>query len=155
MRAAGSGSRVGAAAEVLLVDDDPGTARLIADLLEPRGYRVWHAPDAAGARALIDKACPDVVILEIMLPDESGLLLCSELRARWPAPILLVPATRRLRAKLNTGSGPAPQLLTVRGRGYKLSEPGRAKPGREPDDRQRGPGGRPGAAGTHPPRAGS
>src|SRR5919197_1132046 len=95
MRAARSGPRLEAAAEILLVDDDPATAGLIVDLLELEGYRVWHAPDAAAARVLVGKVRPDAVILDIMLPDESGLLLCSELRARWPAPIVLLSATRR------------------------------------------------------------
>ena len=84
-----------AGAEILLVEDDPATAGLLVDLLASAGYRVRHVPDAAGARARIGELDPDLVILDIMLPDVSGLVLCSELRARWSGPILLLSATRR------------------------------------------------------------
>jgi DNA-binding response OmpR family regulator len=83
------------AAKILLVEDDVAIAEVLVALLESEGYRVWHAADASGAEELLDQAQPDLVILDIMLPDTDGLVLCSELRARWPAPVVLLSATKR------------------------------------------------------------
>jgi DNA-binding response OmpR family regulator len=84
-----------ATAKILLVEDDQGIAEALVELLESEGYRVWHTPHASGAEDLIDATHPDLVLLDIMLPDTDGLVLCSELRARWPAPIVLLSATQR------------------------------------------------------------
>ena len=81
--------------KVLLVEDDTAIAEALVELLESEGYRVWHAGDATGAEDLIDEVRPDLVLLDIMLPDTDGLVLCSELRARWPAPVVLLSATQR------------------------------------------------------------
>jgi len=81
--------------KVLLVEDDLSIAEAIVELLESEGYRVSHAPDAATAEELLEELRPDLVILDIMLPDTDGLVLCTELRARWPAPIVLLSATQR------------------------------------------------------------
>ncbi len=84
-----------ATAKVLLVEDDLSIAEVLVELLEGEGYRVWHARDAASAEELLGEARPDLVLLDIMLPDTDGLVLCSELRARWPAPVVLLSATQR------------------------------------------------------------
>lgn len=80
---------------MLLVEDDLSLADVLKSLLEDEGYRVWHASDAAGADELLEQAHPDLVILDIMLPDTDGLVLCSELRARSAAPVVLLSATQR------------------------------------------------------------
>src|SRR5215211_4199299 len=87
-------TKVGAK-KILLVEDDQSIADALVELLESEGYRVTHAPDAASAETLLEETRPDLVILDIMLPDTDGLVLCSELRARWPGPILLLSATQR------------------------------------------------------------
>jgi DNA-binding response OmpR family regulator len=84
-----------AVARILLVEDDLATADVLQELLESEGYQVWHAADAARAEQLLDRARPDLVLLDIMLPDLGGLALCVELRARWPAPVVLLSATQR------------------------------------------------------------
>jgi DNA-binding response OmpR family regulator len=81
--------------QIMLVEDDPATAGLLVDLLQAEGHQVWHALDAKGARNLLNGIVPDLFILDVVLPDESGLLLCSALRARTDAPILLLSASRR------------------------------------------------------------
>src|SRR5437763_7509644 len=81
--------------KILVVEDDFSIAEVITELLEAEGYRVSHAPNAATAEELIEQFRPDLVILDIMLPDTDGLLLCTELRARWPAPVVLLSATQR------------------------------------------------------------
>jgi DNA-binding response OmpR family regulator len=84
-----------ASADVLLVEDDLATAEVLAELLASEGYRVWHVAEAGGAEELMHSNPPDLVILDIMLPDMDGLALCSKLRARWSVPIVLLSASPR------------------------------------------------------------
>ena len=84
-----------ATARILVVEDDPGVAGALIELLESEGYRVWHTAHASGAEAMIEEHQPDLVLLDIMLPDTDGLVLCSELRARWPVPVVLLSGTQR------------------------------------------------------------
>jgi DNA-binding response OmpR family regulator len=82
-------------AKILVVEDDRPIAETLVDLLESEGYRVWHAANAAAAEGLIEETHPDLVLLDIVLPDTDGLVLFSELRARWPAPVVLLSGTSR------------------------------------------------------------
>jgi len=82
-------------AGILLIEDDLAVARLLNEALQPRGHRIWHAPNAAEALLLLDEVDPDVILLDLMLPDQSGLALCGDLRARTDAPIIVCSATRR------------------------------------------------------------
>ena len=84
-----------ATARILVVEDDPGIAEALIELLESEGYHVWHTDTASGAEALLDEVHPDLVLLDIVLPDTDGLVLCSELRARSEAPIILLSGTQR------------------------------------------------------------
>jgi len=80
---------------VLLVEDDPALAAMLSDALAARGYRVWHATDASEVETLLDHCRPDLVIADLMLPDRNGLILCSELKARTAAPVIICSATKR------------------------------------------------------------
>jgi two-component system response regulator MtrA len=82
-------------ANILLVEDDSALANVLVGLLESEGYRVWHAAGAAAAHDSIGEVRPDLVLLDIILPGGDGLMLCTELIERWPAPIVLLSATRR------------------------------------------------------------
>ncbi len=84
-----------ASADVLLVEDDQATAEVLAELLTSEGYRVWHVAEAGAAEEAMHRNRPDLVILDIMLPDMDGLALCSKLRARWSVPIVLLSASPR------------------------------------------------------------
>jgi DNA-binding response OmpR family regulator len=84
-----------ATAKILLVDDDVSIAEALTELLEAEGYRVWHAASATEAETLVEESHPDLILLDIMLPDTDGLVLCSELKARWPAPVVLLSGTHR------------------------------------------------------------
>ena len=80
---------------ILLVDDDDGVSSLVADILEAEGYGVETVSTGAEAEAIIDRLKPDLVILDIMLPDADGLMLCSRLLQQWPAPIIMLSGSRR------------------------------------------------------------
>jgi DNA-binding response OmpR family regulator len=82
-------------ATILLVEDDLGLATMITDGLEHAGYRVWHARNAAESELLADEARPDLVVLDLILPDGSGLLLCANLKARIGVPVVICSASRR------------------------------------------------------------
>jgi len=65
----------------MLVEDDRAVAQTLTDALEPNGYRIWLAETGADARALLEHTRPDLIILDLMLPDVDGLVLCSGLKA--------------------------------------------------------------------------
>ena len=82
-------------ASVLVVEDDPDVARILVDGLEYADYRVWHAVDGHEAREQIGRARPDLVLLDLMLPDVDGLVLCSLLKSIADVPIVICSASSR------------------------------------------------------------
>ena len=82
---------------ILLIEDDPGIATTLTDVLESENYRVVHAASGSAARASVDGTRPDLIILDIMLPDADGLVLCADLKTRVEAPIIICSATNRKR----------------------------------------------------------
>ena len=80
---------------VLLIEDDAGLAAMLSDSLVAKHYCVWHAANSAEAEALLEQFRPDLIIIDLMLPDRNGLLLCTELKARAAAPIIVCSATKR------------------------------------------------------------
>lgn len=66
---------------VLIVEDEPAIAELIAVNLRHNGYQVVRAADSASAQRELDAALPDLILLDWMLPGESGLNLARRWRA--------------------------------------------------------------------------
>lgn len=66
--------------EILLVEDEADTADSIQQCLQQRGYRVRIAKDGGQAQALFVMRKPDFVILDIILPGESGFEICDRLK---------------------------------------------------------------------------
>ena len=58
-----------ATGRVLVIDDDSGVASLFARILVAEGYRVQTAPDFGSAQDLLDREPPDVILLDVVLPD--------------------------------------------------------------------------------------
>jgi len=87
----------GPGAGILLIEDDPEIALMLRDLLEGRGYRVSHAGTGAEGEAMLDRVRPDLIILDLMLPDADGLVLCANLKSRADVPIIICSATTRKR----------------------------------------------------------
>jgi DNA-binding response OmpR family regulator len=87
-------TRVGVA-NILLIEDDADLAAMLSDTLATRGYSVWHATTAADAELVLDHARPDLIIVDLMLPDRDGLLLCADLKHRIGVPLIICSATRR------------------------------------------------------------
>ncbi len=66
---------------ILLVEDEPAILELLEFTLSPKGYKLQRALDANEARAAIRSALPDLIILDWMMPGESGVQLAKSLRA--------------------------------------------------------------------------
>ncbi|HEY7467202.1 MAG TPA: response regulator transcription factor, partial [Dehalococcoidia bacterium] len=77
---------------VLAVDDEAGILRLIRLELSEQGFRVVVAADGDEAIRTFEQQRPDVVVLDIMLPDMSGLEVMRRLRERTNTPIILLTA---------------------------------------------------------------
>ncbi len=81
------------APHVLIVDDDTRIRELLGDFLRRNGFRVTSASDAAQARRKMRALRFDIVVLDIMMPGESGLELTQKLRGEGAdVPILLLSA---------------------------------------------------------------
>ena len=68
-------------ATILLVEDEPAILELLAINITQCGYRALQAQDASAAMAHISRALPDLILLDWMLPDISGVELARRLRA--------------------------------------------------------------------------
>ena len=77
---------------VLLLEDDPAIARTVVYALQRDGMRVTHCLLVQDARQQIALARPHVLVLDIGLPDGSGLDLCRSVRATSQVPILMLSA---------------------------------------------------------------
>jgi two-component system KDP operon response regulator KdpE len=91
---------VNATARILLVDDEPSILKTMAPLLRSRGY---HVETAATGREAIDRFeqdHPNLVILDLMLPDIDGLEVCRRIRARGETPIIILSAREVERVKV-------------------------------------------------------
>jgi two-component system phosphate regulon response regulator PhoB len=80
---------------VLVVEDEPAILELLRVNLVDAGYEVTGVPDAESARASLKEALPDLLLLDWMLPGQSGLALARQLRAEARTkelPIIMVTA---------------------------------------------------------------
>jgi two-component system OmpR family response regulator len=79
---------------ILVVDDDPDICELLGSYLSKNGLKVITATDGRKMRAALAAGPVDLIVLDLMLPGEDGLVLCRDLRARQsiPTPILMLTA---------------------------------------------------------------
>ena len=80
------------APHILLVDDDSRIRALLTRFLMKEGYRVSAAEDAAQARTRMEQLQFDLLILDVMMPGESGLDLARAVRGRDNVPIIMLTA---------------------------------------------------------------
>ncbi len=81
-------------ATILLVEDDPALTMLLIDRLGAEGYSVHKAASAAQAVELTAQISPDLILLDLSLPDQHGLVLCAELKEKHEAPIIICSGTK-------------------------------------------------------------
>lgn len=81
-----------AAPHILIVDDHREIRDLVSRALTKEGFRVSAAADGKAMRKLLADSRIDLILLDLMLPGESGLTLCREIRSHSSTPIIMVTA---------------------------------------------------------------
>lgn len=80
---------------ILIVDDDPEIRSLLARYLGSQGFRVSAASNRAECEAQLSTSGPDLVVLDVLLPDGSGLDICRSMQERRPrTPVILLTALK-------------------------------------------------------------
>ncbi len=103
---------------ILLVDDEDIVRGLLKLLLTSSGYEVWEASDGNRVNELYERHRPDLVVLDIVMPDKEGLEIIKELR--------LIDPNARIIAMSGGGTGKAESYLLLAmklGAKYTLSKP--------------------------------
>ena len=67
--------------QVLIVDDMPANLKILRDTLEAEGYKVLPVPNGQKALQVAEKAVPDIVLLDIMMPGMDGYQVCQKLKS--------------------------------------------------------------------------
>src|SRR6202789_2758336 len=80
---------------ILVVEDDPRLRERLARYLTGEGFRVTSAGDSAEARTQLRVINPDLMVLDVMMPGESGLDLTQSLRLEQSHPLPIPPLTAR------------------------------------------------------------
>lgn len=78
--------------KVLVVDDERRYRELLEMDLSRRGYRVFTAADGLRALQLVDEVSPDLVLLDVMLPDLDGYEVCRRIREISSVPVIMLTA---------------------------------------------------------------
>ncbi len=85
--------------EILVADDDPGSLQLITTILVGKGYHVRPAPDGAMALRSIAAKLPDLILLDVNMPDMDGYQVCRRIkadRASRKVPVIFISGIFRL-----------------------------------------------------------
>ena len=78
--------------KVLLVEDEPNICNLVGTMLDSAGYQVISAHTCAMARTMFFSHVPDLVILDLGLPDEDGMMFLVNVRAESATPVIVLSA---------------------------------------------------------------
>ena len=79
-------------AKILIVDDEPAVTDLLAYNLRKANYKIGVAIDGRQALELAHKFQPDLILLDVMIPEMDGLDVCRELRKTSTTPIIMITA---------------------------------------------------------------
>ena len=79
---------------ILIVEDEPSIAEVVGLYLSRAGFQVQTAKDGRQAMSMLEKRIPDLVVMDIMLPEIDGLSLTRWLRDHSNVPIIMVTARR-------------------------------------------------------------
>jgi two-component system response regulator HydG len=99
-------------ANVLLVDDEPDFVAAAKEMLQLHGHTVESAERLESARRLLSGTAPDVLLLDLMLPDGNGLELLDELRASQVKRVVFITGHPGIKSLIKNLSGPSVSYLT-------------------------------------------
>ena len=93
------------AKKVLIVDDEPNIVAALEYLLQRNGYEVRSAPDGEEALRQLEAFAPDLVLLDIMMPQQSGYAVCQRIRERpeWSRVRILMLSAKGREAEVSKG----------------------------------------------------
>ncbi len=77
---------------IVVIEDEPSVQKIARLYLERDGYEVLSAGTGAEGLALSERSSPDMIVLDLMLPDVPGEEICDEIRSRSDVPILMLTA---------------------------------------------------------------
>ena len=77
---------------ILIADDDENVHRSLNPYFKREGYQILSAHDGEEALDYVQKMCPDIVLLDIMMPKMDGLVVCREIRKESNLPIIMLTA---------------------------------------------------------------
>ena len=89
--------------EILVVDDEPNTLALLISILTEEGYRVRPADSGFLALASVENSTPDLILLDMRMPDMDGLEVCRQLKARKESseiPVVFVSGSKDVEARV-------------------------------------------------------
>ncbi len=101
--------------KILIVDDDLDTLKLVGVMLQRKGYRILAANSGAKALAMVKESPPDLILLDVMMPDMDGFEVTRRLRAdpeTASIPILMFTAKSQVDDKLTGFDAGADDYLT-------------------------------------------
>lgn len=94
--------------KILIVDDDPHVLKSIARFLTKQGYTVSTAPGGKEALVMMEKEVPDLVLLDVLMPEMDGIETLEIIRQRWPdVDVVMISALREeavARASIKMGA---------------------------------------------------
>ena len=98
--------------KILVVEDEKSIAHFISTVLTSNGYEAIQARTGAEARSIISSHCPDLIILDLGLPDMDGLDILREVRSWSSLPVVVVSARSHERDKVTALDLGADDYLT-------------------------------------------
>jgi len=87
--------------KVLIIEDDTIIGDMLSMYLSEEGYVVSRAESGKEALAIMEGTVPDIILLDIVLPDISGIQLCGELRKRSTVPVLVISMKTEVMDRVN------------------------------------------------------
>jgi DNA-binding response OmpR family regulator len=85
---------------ILVVEDEVRSQRLLRLNLEPMGYRVVTLGTAQGVEEVLEAHAPDLIVLDLRLPDGDGFEVCQRVRALSTVPIIMLSAAAQVASKV-------------------------------------------------------
>lgn len=98
--------------EILLIEDEKNICNFIATTLKTQDYKVSFAENAANGLALATSACPDLILLDLGLPDMDGLDVIRSIREWSNIPIIVISARTQEREKVDALDAGADDYIT-------------------------------------------